>query len=328
MTDALPTIFVSIASYRDPECQFTVRDLFAKAAHPERIRVGICWQYNPDLDRDCFILESPYPEQTRTLRFLAWESKGGTWARATALSLVQDEDYILQIDAHMRFAPGWDDIMIETLSRCPARKAALTTCPPPYTPADNLEKMDGCISVSITLNVSGMKQLQPIGIGGNKRPWKYVSVHGGPIPTPFVTANFLFGRRQMFEEVPYDPHLFFRGQESTYSLRLWTHGYNLFHPDKTVIYHYWDAKIRRDGNDTAGNYKEESANAERACARVWHILGLKPAENPESLIEIERYGLGNIRTPEAFWQYAGVNLQTCEMTEDARRGNWPLLPSL
>ncbi|KAK3251917.1 hypothetical protein CYMTET_38765 [Cymbomonas tetramitiformis] len=38
-------IFVSIASYRDPEALHTIRDLFDKADHPERIFVGVVWQY-------------------------------------------------------------------------------------------------------------------------------------------------------------------------------------------------------------------------------------------------------------------------------------------
>lgn len=37
----LETIFVGIASYRDPECLPTVVDLYQRAAHPERIRVAI-----------------------------------------------------------------------------------------------------------------------------------------------------------------------------------------------------------------------------------------------------------------------------------------------
>lgn len=40
-----PRIFVSIPSFRDSECQHTLIDLFSKAAHPERIFVGLCWQY-------------------------------------------------------------------------------------------------------------------------------------------------------------------------------------------------------------------------------------------------------------------------------------------
>lgn len=39
--EGLETIFISVASYRDPECQPTVSDIFERADHPERIRVAI-----------------------------------------------------------------------------------------------------------------------------------------------------------------------------------------------------------------------------------------------------------------------------------------------
>lgn len=43
-------IFVSIASYRDPECQWTLASLFKNADYPDLTYVGIVWQYKPDLD--------------------------------------------------------------------------------------------------------------------------------------------------------------------------------------------------------------------------------------------------------------------------------------
>ncbi len=38
------TIFVAIPAYRDPECAWTLRDLFLKAANPWRVFAGIVWQ--------------------------------------------------------------------------------------------------------------------------------------------------------------------------------------------------------------------------------------------------------------------------------------------
>lgn len=326
MTTPLPTIFVAIASYRDPECQFTVRDLFEKAAHPERIRVGICWQYEPETDNDCFIIPSPYPEHTRMVRYMTWESKGGCWARAEALALAEGEDYIMQLDAHMRFVPGWDDILIETLARCPTPRAVLSTCPAPYLPPDRLTDMEGHLSVTITLAVHGKEGMQPLSIGGNRRPWSYIRTKG-PIPVPFVTANFIFARREVFEEVPYDPYIYFRGQEATYALRLWTHGYNVYHPDKTVLFHYWESKTRRNPGEKEPDYKiSHNPQAVQARERVWHILGMKLAENPASLRELERYGLGGRRSAASFWEYAGVNLNTGEIKAFAREGYWPPVP--
>jgi hypothetical protein len=48
--DALPRIFVSIPAFRDEECQWTLRDLFVKAAHPQRVFAGVVWQVDPAAD--------------------------------------------------------------------------------------------------------------------------------------------------------------------------------------------------------------------------------------------------------------------------------------
>ena len=58
------TIFVQIASYRDPECQWTVKDLFDKADHPERVYVGIFWQINKAI----FTKVKPSPKYCNTYK--------------------------------------------------------------------------------------------------------------------------------------------------------------------------------------------------------------------------------------------------------------------
>ena len=48
-------IFVQIASYRDPQCGPTIRDLLAKADHPEQLSFGIClqWQFDNSEETIC-----------------------------------------------------------------------------------------------------------------------------------------------------------------------------------------------------------------------------------------------------------------------------------
>ena len=45
-----PRIFVMIASFRDPETQWTLRDVFKQAAAPERVTVGVVWQVDKEQD--------------------------------------------------------------------------------------------------------------------------------------------------------------------------------------------------------------------------------------------------------------------------------------
>jgi hypothetical protein len=78
-------IFVQIPAYRDPECQWTIKDMYEKAKNPERIFTSICWQFIKKKDNICFQQPSPRPEQVRVTGIDARESKGVCWVRAKAL---------------------------------------------------------------------------------------------------------------------------------------------------------------------------------------------------------------------------------------------------
>ena len=131
---ARPSIFVNIASYRDPECQWTLADLFAKARHPERVFVGICWQFVPEQDQHCFLVR-PRPEQVRVVEVHADHGRGTCWARAQAYQLWRGEDYVLQIDAHSRFVADWDEVLLATLAECPSPRPILSAFLSGYDPS-------------------------------------------------------------------------------------------------------------------------------------------------------------------------------------------------
>ena len=56
--NGMETIYVSVASYRDPECRLTVDDLYLRAKHPDRIRVAIIDQV-VDGDAKCSQPDKP-----------------------------------------------------------------------------------------------------------------------------------------------------------------------------------------------------------------------------------------------------------------------------
>jgi glycosyltransferase involved in cell wall biosynthesis len=124
----VPTIFVNVASYRDPECGPTVADLLAKAANPDAITVGLVLQAEPEDHAPV------YPKQVLTLAARASESRGVCWARSMGYRLWDGQDYVLQIDSHMRFTPDWDIKMLGQLARCHSPRPLLTTYPLSYEP--------------------------------------------------------------------------------------------------------------------------------------------------------------------------------------------------
>jgi hypothetical protein len=52
-----------------------------------------------------------------------------------------------------------------------------------------------------------------------------------PLMTRFFSGHFVFVEGTWIEEVPYDPNLFFHGEEGSLAVRSWTSGYDLFNPN-------------------------------------------------------------------------------------------------
>ena len=100
----MDTIFIQIASYRDPELTKTIASCIRNCSSPERLRFGIVNQYaaedtfNADLD------QYRIDDRFRIIDVVWHESKGACWARALQQTLYRGETYTMQLDSHMRFA--------------------------------------------------------------------------------------------------------------------------------------------------------------------------------------------------------------------------------
>ena len=300
-------IFVNIASYRDSECQWTVKDLFEKAAEPDRVFVGICWQYVPDDDDDCFQVETR-PEQCRIDLIHAKESRGVCWARNRAQKLWRGEEFTLQIDSHMRFVPGWDRILIEMLDECPSEKPMVSTYPIPYVPPNELSD-----DALVTIKAKHFDDQRVLRFTSVSRPPE--KSPPDPQPSAFLAAGFLFGPGQIIADAPYDPHIYFQGEEITLAIRLWTRGWDFFSPNKVVIYHDYTNRP-----DRVRHWKDDRDWAkinDRSLNRVRHLLGMSISDDPETLKEIEIYGLGAERDLAAYEAFSGINFK--EQTINGKR---------
>lgn len=294
-----PRIFVNIASYRDTECQWTVRDLFEKAANPDRVFVGVCWQFVPGDDDDCFQIETR-PEQVRRIDFHAKESRGVCWARNKVQGLWEGEEFTLQIDSHMRFVEGWDDILLEMYNSCPTDRAVLTTYPIPYVPPNQLSPPSIVTIFPKYFDKHGVLMFRSEAKGIQQAPAE-------PTPTSFIAAGFLFGPGQIIADAPYDPHIYFQGEEITLAARLWTHGWDLFTPNKHVIYHDYSNRPNR-----VRHWKDDrdwGKLNQRAMKRVRHILDMEPSTDPDVLEEIDTYGLGTTRTLQDYEEFSNLDFK-------------------
>ena len=88
------------------------------------------------------------------------------------------------------------------------------------------------------------------------------------------------------------------------AVRLYTHGYDLFIPCRPIAYHLWDRSYRK----TFWELPESAALQSLSLLRIKVLLGmLSPEDVPaKAMVELSRYGLGDVRTLLQYENYAGV----------------------
>lgn len=151
--DNLETIFVSVASYRDYQCSFTVENIFYRAKHPERIRVAIIDQLYtnnplfddgnqndspPPFDSHCkdppekSCDENPdqmYCKYSHLIDYYEMDSRGAlgpVFARHLGHRLYRGEYFAVQVDAHVSFVQDWDELVINHWYNAKNEMAVLT----------------------------------------------------------------------------------------------------------------------------------------------------------------------------------------------------------
>lgn len=292
-------IFVQIASYRDSELTATVQDAIKKAANPQRLSFGIVWQGKPGVD----LLSLDYLHCCRFLLVDADRSHGVCWARSKTQLLWEGEPYTLQIDSHMRFVPGWDDLLLHMLAHCPSSKPLLTAYPPAYTPPDTLHPGEPARLAASHFTEQGILSL----VSGTS-----LSDYTRPQLGMFMAAGFWFAPAQILSDIPYDPLLYFQGEEISLAVRAWTHGWDIYHPNQIACYHeYTRLGKPRHWDDHHQWWQLDQV----AHQRLNFLLGIESGE-----INLDRYGLGMQRSLSSYEQFSGVDFKRCKLTAGARSG--------
>ena len=290
------TIFVQIASYRDPELEKTVRDMIANADRPEKLRFGIARQYSDDDGFDK-LEEFRNDDRFRILDIPYQESNGACWARHLVQQLYKNETYTLQIDSHMRFEKGWDSTLIDMIDQLqedgyekPLLTGYVSSFDPDNDPAGRAREpwrmaFDRFIP-------EGAVFFLPETIPG----WQELTK---PVPARFYSAHFCFTLGKFSKEVQHDPEYYFHGEEISIAARAYTHGYDLFHPHKVVIYHEYTRKGRTKQWDDDKKWVEKNNRCHQKNRQLFGMDG-------EEQIHFEDFGFGNVRTLREYERYSGL----------------------
>jgi hypothetical protein len=300
-------IFLQIAAYRDPELLPTLADCLARAADPARLRFGLCWQ------RDESETLGPYATDPRfrVIEIDYRRARGPCWARHRIQHLYDGEALTLHLDSHHRFVDGWDDLcvgMLRDLQRAGIAKPLLTSYAPVYEPEDD---PGGRTMVPYRMTFRRFSKDGPVEVlPATIDDW---SARSAPIPARFFSAHFAFTLGQFCTEVPHDPKLYFFGEEPTLAVRAFTHGYDLFHPHRLVLWHHYG---RATTPKHWGDHAQWIFHDHRSLQRVRQLLGV---DDTPCTTDFGAYGLGTARSLRDYERFAGIHYGLRGVSDHALR---------
>ena len=293
----VPTIYIQIASYRDPELLNTLNDCISKAEHPDNLRFGIAWQHSTYEEWDNL---NQYKDDSRfkIIDIDYRDAKGPCWARHQLNELYSGETYTLQLDSHHRFTPNWDTTlinMLKSLRSKTCKKPLLSSYLPSFDPAnDPASRLEAPWVMEFDrFAPEGPVHFLPHTIDNFKELDK-------PIPTRFVSGHFIFADGKFCQEVPYDPTYYFHGEEINLSVRAYMAGYDLYAPHKSVIWHEYTREGKKKHWDDHSNWGELDRESHK------HNRELLGIDNPKSSKLLAKH----IRTLKDYEKYAGLEFST------------------
>jgi hypothetical protein len=294
-------IFVSIASYRDPELQWTIKSAIANANNPDNLYFGVVHQ---GVDSELFDIQEI--KNISINKMHPKEARGAGYARAKAMELYSGQEYFLQVDSHTRFAPGWDSISIDQLNRAKNisghSRVLLSYFPAPFEP----ERNGGMYLITNNPKVKPYPTRQKISLNKRKQwtaeRFEFDSkVKENPELSETVLGGFMFSDASIIEEVPYDPEISFFGEEICFAMRSWTRGWDIYSPSKNIVYHFYSrggySKIWKDRNLRGISWKELEEISYNKQKRI--LCGEEEGV----------FGAGNVRTIAEYEIFTNTNFK-------------------
>jgi Glycosyltransferase (GlcNAc) len=289
-------IFVSIASYCDPLLRATVESARDNARHPDKLHFGI-------VDQSALPYEAP--TDASYVRIDPAQARGPCWARAIAMTFYRGEDWFLQIDSHMDFERDWDErLASQAAALAPNRKGVvLTTYPNPFVLEEGKPVRKPVTQGVLALIVKKGTSFTP---GQWTLPFEGVPVDAAaPIAGFHVGAGCLFATGRFAIDFPYDPAIYFHGEEQSIALRVFTAGWDIFHPPGMPIYHLYTTK-----ETTALRDLHWDADHDAARNVKWTELENRSRQRLAQLVDgapLGAYGIGSVRTIADFAAFSGID---------------------
>jgi hypothetical protein len=304
MSSATPLIFVSIAAYQDPYLWWTIDNAYRMANNPSRLRFGVVDQSVQSEREQSRIM--PWAGQVRYLHVHPRYARGPCWARSLAYSFWENEQFLLQIDSHMWFQKGWDDLLIQEFMAVNIAtnhpRHIISTYPAAFSFQDGQPVSAG--------SPGGVLVLRPRKDAELKADNATMMFEAVPVDSQVrikghhIGAGCLFSYGTLLTDVPYDPWLYFHGEEQNLAVRAWTHGWEIWHPVNMPILHLYKEGGGKEivhwspDEDAMRDFRwgELQGRAQRRLCDVLYTQTIKGA-----------YGLGKERTLTQYAAESGID---------------------
>ena len=297
----MKSILVHLPAYREPELVPTIESALHNAKHPKRIKFGICRQFKEEdgfdnvdqfrSDKRFKILDIPYQE-----------AKGLPYARGLINDeLLTDEDYLLQLDSHHRFDKNWDDYLIKLHNKLlkKSNKVIIGGYLPYYDPFND---PDARVNETWQTHVVCFYPHGTCFV----RPGHYPETKD-PILGRYVSGHFLFSTNDWGKTIRHDPDIVFSGEELHMTIRGYTHGYDIYHLPKPVI---WHATMREERggmlvwDDFHKAGKDFNKGQDKARAKIRQLLRVE-----DNGFDLTGFDIGSERSIEEYQNFAGLDFR-------------------
>jgi hypothetical protein len=291
-------IFISIASYRDAELIPTIENCLKNAKNPRNLVFAISNQFKAE-DKINDLSKYKKRKSFKIIETNYKDSLGVCHARHQIQKLYDGEEYYFQLDSHHRFIKDWDLKLKETLNQLKkegSKKPLLSSYLPSYDPDIKGEKrLDDVWRTYIDRFMpEGPIFIFPETINN----WEGSS----PERARFISGHFIFTLGLFCEEVPYDPKLYFHGEESSLSTRAYTWGYDLFHLHRPWVWHHYTREGRSRHWDDVSKWEKLNKDSFTRYRKLHGMDSLRRQHIP-------KYGLGKVRSLKDYEQYSGIRFK-------------------
>jgi hypothetical protein len=305
------SIYISIASYRDEMLKHTVLQALNKAKDPNGLSFGVVEQA---YENERLKVSDALSKKIQYVGIDPRESRGACWARSLCMAMYNDEDWFFQIDAHSVFDQDWDEKLINAATECAKinPKCIVSSYPASFERKEGKIVRRMCREVLVHIVSSKAQQFEP-----KHSKLKFVATRvkrDTPIRGIHLAGGCLFTQGKFVYDVPYDPYMYFNGEEQAMALRAFTHGYDIFHVPHLPMHHLYGERPR---------HWDKDITQERVVH--WGELQKRTTRRLEDLVngkDMGVYGLGRVRTMQEYIEFSGIDYLNKKLSGRALRTAW------